>query len=74
MTTQLSFVSKFHQLIELPDMAGWTLVVSPFFDPMRHAREIIEEQRRIEGEGGSIIVLDPKHCNEGNNCGDNQAL
>lgn len=62
MPNQLSFEPRYHRQIELEgNQTAWTLIISPFSDPMRFVKEIVEEQKQIEREGGSILVIDPKH-------------
>lgn len=56
----LSFEPRYHRWVELPGVAGWTLAVSPLFDPVRHAMEIVDEQGKIQRESGAIIVFDLK--------------
>ena len=60
MANQLSFAPKFHREVALSNMNGWILIQFAGFDPLRHVREIVEEQKRIENESGAIITFDPK--------------
>lgn len=60
-TSNLSFEPKFHQYVELGESKGWTVSIPPFGSVLSFALEISAEQRRIQAEGGTIVVIDFKH-------------
>ena len=59
-TEKLSFEPRFHRYVEHGEMHGWIVAIPPFGSLMSFAAEIGAEQRRIEAEGGAIMVADLK--------------
>jgi hypothetical protein len=59
-TAKLSFEPQFLRYVEHGEMRGWIVAIPPFGSVMSFAAEIGAEQRRIETEGGVIMVANLK--------------
>lgn len=60
-TSQLSFEPEFHRYVVIGETTGWMVDVQMIGSADRFQTHILAEQRRIEDEGGPILVVDFKH-------------